>query len=128
MKLNIVAVSFCVSSILVLAGQEPRPGERNPLAGNAAAIAAGAERYARSCATCHGVDNRAPSLATGVFARGGDDDQIARTIRAGVPGTQMPPFPALSADEVWQLVAYIKSVSNAARGGGRRRLGQRRSG
>ena len=113
MKLNIVAVSFCVSSILVLAGQEPRPGERNPLAGNAAAIAAGAERYARSCATCHGVDNRAPSLATGVFARGGDDDQIARTIRAGVPGTQMPPFPALSADEVWQLVAYIKSVSNA---------------
>ena len=63
MKLNIVALSFCVSSILVLAGQEPRPGERNPLAGNAAAIAAGAERYARSCATCHGVDNRAPSLA-----------------------------------------------------------------
>ena len=113
MKLNIVAVSFCVSSILVLAGQEPRLGERNPLAGNAAAIAAGAERYARSCATCHGVDNRAPSLATGVFARGGDDDQIARTIRAGVPGTQMPPFPALSADEVWQLVAYIKSLSNA---------------
>jgi alcohol dehydrogenase (cytochrome c) len=114
MKLNIVGVSFCVSAIWVAAGQDPRPGERNPLAGNAAAIRAGAERFARSCATCHGVDNRAPSLATGVFGRGADDDQIARTIRAGVPGTQMPPFPALSADELWQLVAYIRSLSTAS--------------
>src|SRR5262245_49671611 len=73
--------------------------------------AAGAALFQRSCASCHNVEGRAPSLATGVFAHGSDDAQIAQTIRAGVPGTQMPPFPALSADEIRQLVAYIRSLS-----------------
>ena len=58
---------------------------------------AGATLFQRSCASCHNVEGRAPSLSTGVFAHGGDDAQIAQTIRAGVPGTQMPPFPTLSA-------------------------------
>jgi hypothetical protein len=49
-----------------------------------------------------------------VFAHGSDDAQIAQTIRAGVAGTQMPPFPALSADEIRQLVAYIRSLSAAS--------------
>ena len=61
-------------------------------------VAAGATLFQRSCASCHSVEGRAPSLATGVFTHGGEDAQIAQTIRAGVPGTQMPPFPALSAD------------------------------
>jgi len=114
MKLNIVAATLTVTAVWVAAGQDPRPGERNPLAGNPAAIRAGGERFARSCATCHGVETRAPSLANGVFTRGGDDDQIARTIRSGIPGTQMPPFPALTVEEVWQLVAYIRSLSSAS--------------
>src|SRR5580765_5018375 len=73
--------------------------------------AAGAALFQRSCASCHNVEGRAPSLATGVFAHGSDDAQIAQTIRAGVAGTQMPPFPALSADEIRQLVTYIRSLS-----------------
>src|SRR6476619_1697555 len=73
--------------------------------------AAGATLFQQRCASCHNVEGRAPSLATGVFAHGSDDAQIAQTIRAGVPGTQMPPFPALSADEIRQLVAYIRSLS-----------------
>src|SRR6266480_1381153 len=75
------------------------------------AVAAGAALFQRSCASCHNVEGRAPSLATGVFAHGGEDAQIAQTIRAGVAGTQMPPFPSLSADEIRQLVAYIRSLS-----------------
>jgi len=109
-----VAVLLSMSAVwLVAAPQNPRPGEKNPLAGDPAAIAAGAELFARSCASCHLVESRAPSLATGRFARGGEDDQIAQTIRAGVPGSQMPAFPALRTDAVWQLVAYIRSLSNA---------------
>jgi len=73
--------------------------------------AAGATLFQQRCASCHNVEGRAPSLATGVFAHGSDDAQIAQTIRAGVPGTQMPPFPALSADEIRQLVTYIRSLS-----------------
>jgi alcohol dehydrogenase (cytochrome c) len=96
------------------ARQNPlRPGEKNSLDGDPAAIAAGAALYARSCASCHSLESRAPSLSTGVFAHGGEDDQIAQTIRAGVPGTQMPPFPALRPEAILQLVAYIRSLSNA---------------
>lgn len=73
--------------------------------------AAGAALYQRSCASCHSVEGRAPSLATGVFAHGGEDAQIAQTIRAGVPGTQMPAFPALSPEAITQLVAYIRSLA-----------------
>jgi alcohol dehydrogenase (cytochrome c) len=77
--------------------------------------AGGAALFQRRCASCHAVEGRAPSLATGVFTHGGDAAQIAQTIRSGVPGTQMPAFPALSADEVAQLVAYIRGLSaNAA--------------
>jgi PQQ-dependent dehydrogenase (methanol/ethanol family) len=114
MKVRILVVSLWMGAVwLGAAPQNPRPGEKNPLAGDPAAIAAGAELFARSCASCHLVESRAPSLATGRFARGGEDDQIAQTIRAGVPGSQMPPFPALRTDAVWQLVAYIRSLSNA---------------
>src|SRR4029078_12666080 len=73
--------------------------------------AAGATLFQQRCASCHNVEGRAPSLATGVVAHGSEDAQIAQTIRAGVPGTQMPPFPALSADEIRQLVTYIRSLS-----------------
>ena len=73
-------------------------------------VAAGATLFQRSCASCHSVEGRAPSLSTGIFTHGGEDAQIAQTIRAGVAGTQMPPFPALSADEVRQLVVYIRSL------------------
>src|SRR3954471_12467766 len=78
--------------------------------------AGGAALFQRRCASCHTVEGRAPSLSTGVFTHGGDAAQIAQTIRAGVPGTQMPAFPALSADEVAQLVAYIRALSANAAG------------
>jgi PQQ-dependent dehydrogenase (methanol/ethanol family) len=114
MTVRLLALSLWMSAVWIAAApQDPRPGEKNPLAGDPAAIAAGAELFARSCASCHGIDSRAPSLSTGVFARGGEDDQIAQSIRAGVPGTQMPAFPALRTDAVWQLVAYIRSLSGA---------------
>ena len=114
MKVNLLVISLWIGAVwLAAAPQAPRPGEKNPLAGDPAAIAAGAELFARSCASCHSVESRAPSLATGVFARGGEDDQIAQSIRGGVPGTQMPAFPALQTEAVWQLVAYIRSLSNA---------------
>src|SRR6478672_2531405 len=72
---------------------------------------AGAALFQRSCAACHNVEGRAPSLSTGVFAHGGEDAQIAQTIRTGVPGTQMPPFPALSPEAIAQLIAYIRGIS-----------------
>jgi len=94
-------VLMCVAAIpVVVAGdQDPAPA------------AAGAAVFQRRCASCHNVEGRAPSLSTGVFTHGGEDAQIAQTIRAGVPGTQMPAFPALSSEAVAQVVAYIRSLA-----------------
>ncbi len=87
--------------------------EKNPLAGDAAAIRAGKKLFADSCEVCHGGDakgGRGPALATGVFQHGSEDEQIFENIRNGIAGTQMPAFNMLKA-EIWQLVAYIRSLS-----------------
>ena len=73
------------------------------------AATAGAALFQRNCASCHNVEGRAPSLTTGAFTHGGSEAQLAQTIRAGVPGTQMPAFAQLSPEAVDQLVAYIRS-------------------
>jgi PQQ-dependent dehydrogenase (methanol/ethanol family) len=91
----------------------------NPLAGNPEAIQAGARTFDQVCSTCHGPagvgDVRGPALNTGKFDHGGQDADIFRTIRNGVPGTEMDPNPKLPDERVWQLVAYIKSLSAPAR-------------
>ena len=98
-----VAVLFALALISGLAANQTAPAD----------VSAGATLFQRSCASCHNVEGRAPSLSTGVFTHGGEDAQLAQTIRAGVAGTQMPPFPALSAEAVRQLVAYIRSLNPA---------------
>src|SRR5262249_4514507 len=91
--------------------------QRNPFDGDAAAIRAGDARFQRSCASCHSVEGRAPSLTTSDFTHGDQDSEIFQTIRTGVPGTQMPPFAALPDEEIWQLIAYIRSRPEGAGAG-----------
>ena len=105
----------CLALVVAMSAQTPT-AQRNPLGGDTAATRDGEARFQRSCASCHSVEGRAPELTSGVFMRGGQDAEIFQTIRAGVPGTQMPPFTALTDDEIWQLVAYIRSRSGS--GGG----------
>ena len=93
--------------------------QKNPFAGNPAAIAAGSSLYQKTCQTCHGGDargDRGPALNTGNFRHGGEDSDLFRTIRAGVPGTQMPSFALLPADDVWRIITYVRSLnSNSAK-------------
>jgi alcohol dehydrogenase (cytochrome c) len=103
-----------VSAALLVAEQNQGAPDRNPLAGSAVAQAAGSRLFQQTCASCHGDSARAPSLATGAFVRGGQDREIFQTIRNGVPGTQMPAFARLTADETWQLVTYIRSLTTTA--------------
>jgi PQQ-dependent dehydrogenase (methanol/ethanol family) len=86
--------------------------------GAAPQVDAGRTVYDQTCVSCHGPagqGDRGPALNTGTFARGGTDTDLARTIRDGVPGTQMPPFRALTEDQVRQLVAYIRSLDRGRR-------------
>ncbi len=86
----------------------------NPLAGQATAVRQGQNIYRGRCAVCHGIDAkgyRGSDLTSGDWVHGGSDRQIFTTITTGVAGTEMPGNTSLSEDEVWMLVAYLRTLS-----------------
>jgi len=91
----------------------------NPLSGSAAAVGAGQTLFTQLCQGCHGPGgqgggDRGPALTAGTFTHGSGDADLFRAIRSGIRGTQMAPFAALSDTEVWQLVAYLRSLAPGA--------------
>jgi len=118
----ILAAAFVASLSLRLAAQVQAPASfpeaaRNPFAGDAKAVTAGAVLFREDCVFCHGVGAhggmRGPDLTTGTWNHGGSDSDLATTIRSGVPGTAMPPN-NLPDDEIWQLVSYLRTLQQPA--------------
>jgi mono/diheme cytochrome c family protein len=92
--------------------------------------------YERHCAFCHGSEGRGDGPAAGRlpippadFTSGNfklrstpsgampTDDDLLGTITRGVPGSAMPSFAALPADERNRLVASVKELSRPREGG-----------
>ena len=116
----VVLATVAVLSLLsVSAGaQQATTARKNPLEGNEAAIKTGLGLFRNRCADCHGVDARgvrSPDL-TQIWASGRTDDGLFQTIRNGVPNTEMPanPAPRTSEQEIWQLLAYLRTLSAPA--------------
>jgi len=110
----LVSLCLCGGSLLA---QQPAVSDRNPLAGDPEAIRGGKKLYEEACLMCHGGDGRGargPALATGNFVHGSEDGQIFANIRDGIDGTQMPGFGWLPPNEIWQAVAYLRSLSGTA--------------
>ena len=108
-----VAALSCLAVISLAA--QGAPGA-NPLAGNADAIRFGTGLYRARCADCHGMDARgvrAPDL-TQVWASGRTDDGLFKTVKGGVPGTEMPANPRMFDQEVWQVLAYLRTLAASA--------------
>lgn len=103
---------LCVSASVLLAQEHTPERDKNPFAGKPEAVEAGKRLYEQACQACHGTD-RAPALS-GAMKRGNLDGEIFLNIRNGIRGTQMPAFSRLTADQVWQLVSYIRSLSNVS--------------
>ena len=107
-----VAATCCAGSALLRA-QSDLPAS-NPLAGDPDAIQAGIGMFRSRCADCHGMDARGvrgPDL-TQVWASGRTDPGLFRTLRRGVPGTEMPSVgPRTSDDEIWKMLAYLKTIA-----------------
>jgi glucose/arabinose dehydrogenase len=85
-------------------------GAQSPSTGNRPVGAV----YTELCANCHGpsmAGGLAPSLLDDVWAHGGDDESLAKSIREGSPTAGMPSFKGpLSDREVRALVIYIREV------------------
>jgi putative heme-binding domain-containing protein len=80
----------------------------------------GTKSFRSQCAACHGLDASggavAPSLTSGTLKHGASDEALFGVITKGVPGTAMPAF-TLDGKEVWQLIAYLRSVNIASAAG-----------
>src|SRR5262245_17619913 len=99
-----------------ISAPESKVPTKNPLEGNADAVKTGMGLFRSRCADCHGVDARgvrSPDL-TQVWASGRTDDGLFRTIRFGAANTEMVPNPRYFDHEIWQLLAYLKTLAAPA--------------
>jgi cytochrome c oxidase cbb3-type subunit III len=111
------------AAILIVAGGTVAQ-DHNPFAGDASAAKLGESQFRANCAFCHGLGarggGRGPDLTRAQKKHGNGDVDLFRTISQGVPGTAMPPNGAtqqgvgMTDDEIWQVIAYIRSVQRKA--------------
>ena len=81
----------------------------------------GSRLYQSSCVGCHGpTGDGIPGvdLMRGQFRRAMSDTEIAAIIRAGIPGTTMPPS-GFTETEAGTIVAYLRSLAPASSRAGR---------
>jgi len=91
--------------------------QKNPLAGQQAAIDAGAKLYVANCLACHGAAGRGsgnvPALSEGP-TQSAADGEVFWFITTGSVANGMPAWGSLSEQHRWQIVAYLKSLKSAA--------------
>ena len=76
-----------------------------------AEIDAGARLYSSQCAQCHGPNGDQVSgidLRRGPLRRASSDEDLAKIIAGGIPGTGMPPI-ALQPPEITNVIAFIRA-------------------
>ena len=94
------------------------PKEKNPYAGDPAAIATGLDHYRENCVICHGApDVAGAELSKGInppaplLGKEGDDTpdgELFWVIKHGIRMTAMPAFgPTHTDEEIWKIVAFI---------------------
>jgi cytochrome c oxidase cbb3-type subunit 3 len=89
----------------------------NPYAGNAAAAAEGRQLFVSyNCSGCHGGragGGMGPSLRDELWSYGSSDVQVYGSIFEGRPNGMPTWGNKLSADQIWKLVTYIRTLSTA---------------
>src|SRR5262245_35343508 len=79
----------------------------------------GGQLYQANCTACHGPDGDGVpgiNLGSGKFRRGTTDDEIAKIVLGGIPGTAMPPS-SFSESQAGTIVAYLRSLASTPAGG-----------
>src|SRR5436190_12107136 len=111
MKWTLIVAALSTLAASSVSAQNAPGG--NPLAGNADAIRFGTGLYRARCADCHGMDARgvrAPDL-TQIWASGRTDDGLFKTVKNGIPGTEMPAAARAFDQEIWQILAYLRTIA-----------------
>jgi putative heme-binding domain-containing protein len=110
MKLRRVSVRALVMAGAALAAGAPLSAQRSYSRSD---FEIGARMYQGSCATCHGPKGdavRGVALLSGRFQHASTDEELAKIIVAGIPGTAMPPN-NYSDIEVGFILAYLRGTA-----------------
>ncbi len=87
--------------------------QKNPYAGQPAAVRAGRIAYAQNCGSCHGRNGAGtgniPSLAKKA-AQSATDGEIFWFITKGDVASGMPAWDKMPEPKRWQIIAYVKSL------------------
>ena len=128
-RLSAAAVALFFVTVVARTGIDAQvASSEHPGQYSQADIDAGARLYNGQCQQCHGLNGDQISgidLRRGIFRRSNSDEDLAKVITTGVPGTAMPPF-SFQPNEVTSVIAFIRAgfdpagtavkVGNAARG------------
>ena len=71
----------------------------------------GSTLYNGNCSSCHGPEGdlvQGVDIRSGQFRRASNDNDLARIITSGIPGTPMPPA-SLTPPQVSAIIAYLRS-------------------
>lgn len=96
---------------------------KNPVAADAASVAAGKAVYDKNCASCHGdtgkgdgrmgeeLNPKPSNLTDAEWKHGSTDGEIFKLIHDGSPKTGMKAFGRkLTEHDIWDVVNYIRSI------------------
>jgi putative heme-binding domain-containing protein len=117
MKLTRSVLTIAILSLMGTASALAQtPAVKNPLQGDPEAIRYGMGLFRARCADCHGIDARGirgPDI-TLIWASGRTDDGLFKTIKNGVAGTEMPAQTRMFDHEIWQVLAYLRTLAAPA--------------
>jgi glucose/arabinose dehydrogenase len=91
--------------------------DKNPFAGQDAAVTAGAKLYAANCASCHGPTGKGtgnvPPLTEGP-TQTVPEGEVFWFVTTGSVKNGMPPWNALAEEDRWRIVSYVRSLKNSS--------------
>ena len=98
---------------------------KNPVAADAASIAAGKQVYEKNCAGCHGktgagdgamgaeLNPKPSNLSDADWKHGSSDGEIYVVIRDGIKNSGMKPNARkLTTHQIWDVVNYVRSLAS----------------
>lgn len=123
-----VVIRVLLASLLLAAANAAQtqnaPKKANPFAENPEAIKEGRALYIKNgCSGCHGVmggGGMAAPLTDDNWKFGDSDEVLFKLIKGEIPESTMPKlWQSLEPDEVWKILAYIRSLRSDSNKGDR---------
>jgi mono/diheme cytochrome c family protein len=114
--LGLTAIAFGIADGAWLKNVPPRDHQRtNPYRGQPDAVAAGRRVFLDHCAQCHGLDaqgtKKRPPLRSARVQREASEGDLHWLLVNGNMRKGMPSWSKLGDPQIWQVIAYVRSLA-----------------